>query len=291
MTFELGLQSIINGLTLGAMYILVALGLTLLFSIMHILNFAHGELYMLGAYSIYFIMRISPTENLFLNYLGGIAFTMVLIGLVGIGMEKVFFKRVRRKPIQGLIIAMALSMLIQGLSTYLFGASDKGVKTVFEGVIKFGGASLSMERGIAIVVSGILVILLHLFVSYTKSGKAMRAIEQDPTGAALQGIRPDFTNSLAFLIAAGLAGVAGALMAPIFVINPYMGAGPLLKAFMIIILGGLGSISGCIVGGMIIGFMDSFVTVIVGAEVANAIGFIIIIAVILIKPRGILGHT
>jgi branched-chain amino acid transport system permease protein len=119
----------------------------------------------------------------------------------------------------------------------------------------------------------------------------MRAIEQDPVGAALQGIRPDFTNSLAFLIAAGLAGVAGVLIAPIFIINPFMGTGLLLKAFMIIILGGLGSVSGCIAGGLIIGFMDSFVTVIVGAEVANAIGFMIVIAVIMLKPRGILGHT
>jgi len=288
---ELGLQSVINGLSLAALYILVALGLTLLFSIMHILNFAHGELYMLGAFSIYFLMRLSPTESPILNYVVGIIVSMTLVGLLGVGMEKVFFKPIRGKPFQGLIIAMALSMLIQGFSTYIFGVTDKGIRTVFEGVIRFGGASLSVERFVAIIVSGILVIGLHLFVSYTKSGKAMRAIEQDPIGAALQGIRPDFTNSLAFLIAAGLAGVAGALMAPIFVINPFMGTGPLLKAFMIIILGGMGSVSGCIAGGLIIGFMDSFVTVLVGAEVANAIGFTIVIAVILIKPKGILGHT
>jgi branched-chain amino acid transport system permease protein len=236
-------------------------------------------------------MRLAVTENPLFNYLLGILLSMALVGLIGVGMEKAFFKPVRRKPIQGLIIAMALSMLIQGFSMYLFGVSDKGVRTVFEGVIRFGGASLSVERCIAIVVSAVLVIGLHLFVKYTKSGKAMRAIEQDPIGAALQGIRPDFTNSLAFLIAAALAGVAGALMAPIFVINPFMGTGPLLKAFMIIILGGLGSVSGCIAGGLVIGFMDSFVTVLVGAEVANAIGFTIVIAVVLMKPRGILGHT
>lgn len=281
----------VNGLTLAAVYILVALGLTLLFSIMHILNFAHGELYMLGAFVIYFFMLFAPTANPLFNYALGILIAMALVGFLGVALEKVFFKPVRRKPIQGLIVAMALSMLIQGLSTYFFGVSDKGVRTVFEGVVRLGGVSLSVERCAAILVSGILVVALHVFVKYTKSGKAMRAIEQDPIGAALQGIRPDFTNSLAFLIAAGLAGVAGALMAPIFVINPFMGTGPLLKGFMIIILGGLGSISGCIAGGLIIGFMDAFVTVIVGAEVANAIGFTIVIAVILIRPKGILGHA
>ncbi len=258
---------------------------------MHILNFAHGELYMLGAFVIYFFMLFAPTANPLFNYALGILIAMALVGFLGVALEKVFFKPVRRKPIQGLIVAMALSMLIQGLSTYFFGVSDKGVRTVFEGVVRLGGVSLSVERCAAILVSGILVVALHVFVKYTKSGKAMRAIEQDPIGAALQGIRPDFTNSLAFLIAAGLAGVAGALMAPIFVINPFMGTGPLLKGFMIIILGGLGSISGCIAGGLIIGFMDAFVTVIVGAEVANAIGFTIVIAVILIRPKGILGHA
>jgi branched-chain amino acid transport system permease protein len=291
LTLELTLQSAVNGLSLAAVYILVALGLTLLFSIMHILNFAHGELYMLGAFSIYYFTILAPTENLFVNYALGITLTMVLVGFLGVGIEKIFFRPVRGKPIQGMIIAMGLSMLIQGLTTYSLGVSDKGIPTIFQGVIRFGGVSLSVERFIAIIVSGGLVILLHLFVAYTKAGKAMRAIEQDPVGAALQGIRPDFTNSLAFLIAAGLAGVAGVLMAPIFIINPFMGSGLLLKAFMIIILGGLGSVSGCIAGGLIIGFMDSFVTVIVGAEVANAIGFIIVIAVILFKPRGILGHT
>ena len=225
MTLELGLQSLINGLTLAAVYILVALGLTLLFSIMHILNFVHGELYMLGAFSLYYFLRLTPTENLLINYILGIVLTMVLVGFLGVALEKAFFRPVRGKPIQGLIIAMALSMLFQGISTYLFGISDKGIQTIFHGVIRFGGVSLSVERFVAIIASAGLVLLLHLFVAYTKSGKAMRAIEQDPVGAALQGIRPDFTNSLAFLIAAGLAGVAGGLMAPVFVINPYMGAG------------------------------------------------------------------
>jgi len=168
LTLELILQSIVNGLTLGAIYILVALGLTLLFSIMHILNFAHGELYMLGAFSIYFFMQLAPIENPLFNYLVGIIITMVLVGLMGIVIEKVFFKRVRGKPIQGLIIAMALSMLIQGLSTYLFGVSDKGIRSIFEGVIRFGGASISVERAVVIIVSVVLVILLHLFVIYTK---------------------------------------------------------------------------------------------------------------------------
>jgi branched-chain amino acid transport system permease protein len=290
MTSELFFQSFVNGLTLAAIYILVALGLTLLFSIMHILNFAHGELFMVGSYSIYYFMGFNLTGSVLLNYVLGLILTIVVIGFLGVGIEKVFFRPLRGKVIQGLILSMGLSMFIQGVSNWGFGVSDRAISSIFRGVISFGGVSLSLERLVMILVSATLVIALHIFVAHTRHGAAMRAIEQNPEGAALQGVSADFTNSLAFFVAAGLAAAAGVLIAPIFVISPVMGAGPLLKAFMIIILGGIGSVYGCIAGGLAIGFMDSFATVLVGAEGANALGFIIIILVVLIRPRGILGH-
>lgn len=290
MTSDLFLQSLVNGLTLGAIYILIALGLTLLFSIMHILNFAHGELLMLGAYFVYYFMGLNIIKNLLLNYIFGLIVSMVVIGLLGVGIEKVFFRPIRGKVVQGLILSLGLSMFIQGVSNWGFGVSDKAISSVFRGVISFGGVSLSTERVVAVLVSAALVIALHIFVAYTKPGAAMRAIEQNPEGAALQGISAGFTNALAFFVAAGLAAAAGVLIAPIFLINPFMGAGPLLKAFMIIILGGIGSVYGCIAGGLVIGFIESFVTVLLGAEYANAVGFIIIILVILIRPRGLLGY-
>jgi branched-chain amino acid transport system permease protein len=290
MTSDLFLQSLVNGLTLGAIYILIALGLTLLFSIMHILNFAHGELLMLGAYLVYYFMGLNIIQSLLLNYISGLIISMAVIGLLGMGIEKVFFRPIRGKVIQGLILSLGLSMFIQGVSNWGFGVSDKAISSVFRGVISFGGVSLSAERVVAVLVSAALVIALHIFVAYTKPGAAMRAIEQNPEGAALQGISPGFTNALAFFIAAGLAAAAGVLIAPIFLINPFMGSGPLLKAFMIIILGGIGSVYGCIAGGLVIGFIESFVTVLLGAEYANAVGFIIIILVILMRPRGLLGY-
>lgn len=290
MTSELFFQSLVNGLTLGAIYILIALGLTLLFSIMHILNFAHGELLMLGAYLVYYFMGLNLIKSVLLNYIVGLVLTMVMIGILGVGIEKVFFRPIRGKVVQGLILSLGLSMFIQGVGNWGFGVSDKAISSVFRGVISLGGVSLSAERLVAVVVSAALVITLHIFVAYTRPGGAMRAIEQNPEGAALQGISADFTNTLAFFIAAGLAAAAGVLIAPIFVINPTMGEGPLLKAFMIIILGGIGSVYGCIAGGLVIGFMQSFVTVLLGAEYANAVGFIIIILVILIRPRGLLGY-
>ncbi len=290
MTSELFFQSLVNGLTLGAIYILIALGLTLLFSIMHILNFAHGELLMLGAYLVYYFMGLNLIKSVLLNYIVGLVLTMVMIGTLGVGIEKVFFRPIRGKVVQGLILSLGLSMFIQGVGNWGFGVSDKAISSVFRGVISLGGVSLSAERLVAVVVSAALVITLHIFVAYTRPGGAMRAIEQNPEGAALQGISADFTNTLAFFIAAGLAAAAGVLIAPIFVINPTMGEGPLLKAFMIIILGGIGSVYGCIAGGLVIGFMQSFVTVLLGAEYANAVGFIIIILVILIRPRGLLGY-
>ena len=290
MTAELFLQSLVNGLNLGAIYILIALGLTLLFSIMHILNFAHGELLMLGAYLVYYFMGLNLIKSLLLNYIVGLIITMIVIGTLGVGIEKVFFRPIRGKVVQGLILSLGLSMFIQGLGNWGFGVSDKAISSVFRGVISLGGVSLSTERLVAVLVSAALVIALHIFVAYTRPGSAMRAIEQNPEGASLQGISADFTNSLAFFVAAGLAAAAGVLIAPIFVINPTMGAGPLLKAFMIIILGGIGSVYGCIAGGLVIGFMESFVTVLLGAEYANAVGFIIIILVVLIRPRGLLGY-
>jgi branched-chain amino acid transport system permease protein len=290
MTSDLFLQSLVNGLTLGAIYILIALGLTLLFSIMHILNFAHGELLMLGAYLVYYFMGLNMIKSSLLNYIAGLIISMAVIGLLGMGIEKVFFRPIRGKVIQGLILSLGLSMFIQGVSNWGFGVSDKAISSVFRGVISFGGVSLSAERVVAILVSAALVIALHIFVAYTKPGSAMRAIEQNPEGAALQGISPGFTNALAFFIAAGLAAAAGVLIAPIFLINPFMGSGPLLKAFMSIILGGIGSVYGCIAGGLVIGFIESFVTVLLGAEYANAVGFIIIILVILMRPRGLLGY-
>ncbi len=290
MTSELFFQSLVNGLTLGAIYILIALGLTLLFSIMHILNFAHGELLMLGAYLVYYFMGLNLIKSVLLNYIVGLVLTMVMIGILGVGIEKVFFRPIRGKVVQGLILSLGLSMFIQGVGNWGFGVSDKAISSVFRGVISLGGVSLSAERIVAVVVSAALVITLHIFVAYTRPGGAMRAIEQNPEGAALQGISADFTNTLAFFIAAGLAAAAGVLIAPIFVINATMGEGPLLKAFMIIILGGIGSVYGCIAGGLVIGFMESFVTVLLGAEYANAVGFIIIILVILIRPRGLLGY-
>lgn len=291
MTPELFLQSVVNGLTLAAIYILVALGLTLLFSIMHILNFFHGEFLMLSAFCVYYFTEFNLTGSVYFNYILGIILAMAVIGFLGVGLEKTFFRPLRGKVVQGLILTMGLSMFAQGMSNWGFGVKDKAISTIFSGVISFWGASLSVERLLAILVSAALVIALHIFVTYTKPGAAMRAIEQDPEGAALQGVSTDFTSSLAFLIAGGLAAAAGALIAPIFVINPYMGTGPLLKAFMIIILGGIGSVPGCIAGGLAIGFMDSFVTFLFGAEPANLIGFIIIILIILIRPRGILGHA
>jgi len=290
MTSELFFQSLVNGLALAAIYILVALGLTLLFSIMHILNFAHGELVMLGAYFIYYFMRLQLIGSTLINYIIGLILSMLVIGFLGVFIERFFFRPIRGKVIQGLILSMGLAMFIQGVGNWGFGVADQSISSVFRGVISFAGISLSAERLVVIIVSAALVIALHIFVKYTRSGTAMRAIEQNPEGAALQGVSADFTNALAFFISAGMAAAAGALIAPIFVINPIMGAAPLLKAFMIIILGGIGSVYGCIAGGLAIGFMESFITVLLGAEFANAVGFIIIILVVLWRPRGILGY-
>src|SRR6266852_782653 len=205
-------QSTVIGLSIGSIYILMALGLTLMFGMMHIINFAHGAIYMLGAFVIYYV----------------------------------FFQ---------------------------------------------WGAPYFAAFVLAMLVLGVFVVSLYLFINKTRMGAAMRAIEQDKEAAALQGVNVNVVNGLAFAVGFALAAAAGALMAPIFKLDPMMGEQPLLKAFIIIILGGLGSIPGAILGGLILGLIDSIVATALGAEPAFLLSFVFIILLLLFRPTGLFGHA
>src|SRR6266542_3345540 len=221
MTAALLVQSTVIGLSIGSIYILMALGLTLMFGMMHIINFAHGAVYMLG----------------------------------------------------------------------VFGTLDKHVPPVFSGTRNVLGVMISVERLMIIPIAGALVVSLYLFINKTRMGAAMRAIEQDKEAAALQGVNVNVINGLAFAVGFALAAAAGALMAPIFKLDPMMGEQPLLKAFIIIILGGLGSIPGAILGGLILGLIDSIVATALGAEPAFLLSFVFIILLLLFRPTGLFGHA
>lgn len=286
MTSALLVQSAIIGVSIGSIYILMALGLTLMFGMMHIINFAHGAVYMLGAFVIYYVFFQSGVP-----YFAAFLLAMVLLGAFGYVIERGIYRPIKGGIEPTLVALLALTTFLQAAGYPVFGQLDKHVPPVFAGTRNILGVTVSVERLMIIPIAGALVVGLYLFINKTRLGGAMRAIEQDKEAAALQGVNVDRINGLAFGVGFALAAAAGALMAPIFKLDPMMGEQPLLKAFIIIILGGLGSIPGAILGGLMLGLIDSIVATALGAEPAFLLSFVFIILVLLFKPTGLFGYA
>ena len=278
-------QVLVNGVVASLIYILIALGLALVFGIMKILNFAHGAMYMLGGYGIYVLFQLSG-----LNYFISAIISIILVGALGVIIERVFIRPVRVELIIVFIITLALSMMFETGTGRAFGTEHLAISTPFPGVARPLGVTISWQRVAVVFISAILVIGLFFFLNRTKAGQAMRAVGQDIEAAALQGIDPGRTASLCMFIGCALAAAAATLTAPIFTVHPYMGGAPLMKGFTIMIIGGVGSIPGCVVGGFILGFIDSTTATFLGADIASMVGFALLMLILLVRPRGILGH-
>jgi len=278
-------QTLLNALMLASVYVLMASGFTLIYSIMHIVNFAHGEIYMLGAFAVYYF-----SMEYHLNFFLALVLAILVVGVLGILLERVLFLPMQQAHLPQVILSLGLAMALQGIASVAFGAGDKPVDGPFDTVLRFGGAAISMERLIIIPISVAIMITLFAFVKWTRTGQAMRAVAQDSDAAALQGIDVAFISCLAFGVGCALASAAGALIAPVFYVNPFMGGSVIMKAFIIICLGGMGSISGAAVGGLILGFVDSFGATLFGNSVANIIGFALLIIILLVRPQGLFGR-
>jgi branched-chain amino acid transport system permease protein len=286
MTPALLVQSTVIGLSIGSIYILMALGLTLMFGMMHIINFAHGAIYMLGAFVIYYVFFQWGAP-----YFAAFVAAMVVLGGFGYLVERGIYRPIRGGIEPTLVALLALTTFLQAAGYPVFGPLDKHVPPIVEGTRTILGVRISVERLIIIPIAAALVIGLYLFINRSRMGAAMRAIEQDKEAAALQGVNVHVVNGVAFAIGFALAAAAGALMAPIFKLDPMMGEQPLLKAFIIIILGGLGSIPGAILGGLILGLIDSIVATALGAEPAFLMSFVFIIVLLLFRPTGLFGYA
>jgi branched-chain amino acid transport system permease protein len=269
---------------LGLTYVLIASGFSLIYGIMRLLNFAHGEFYMLGAFAAYLLC-----EHLGLNYFPALLLSMVLVAILGVIVYHFFFRPFREQHDPSLVIALGVAMLIGGLSLLIFGEKDKSVTPVFSGVVRIFGATLSLERIAVIVMAILLMVALSLFIKFSKFGQAMRAVAQDREAAALQGIGVDSTFTLCMGISSALAGAAGALLAPLFFVNPFLGMHAVLKALVVVVIGGLGSIPGAIAGGLLLGFVESFGNTFLGSA-TEMLGFIIVMIVLLVRPQGLFGH-
>jgi len=275
-----------NGLTMGMIYVLIALGLTLLYSIMHIVNFAHGEIYMLGGFTSYFLVT-----QLGFNYFVSLPMAMVILFVLGIVLEKLFFSRVRGNFMHCLLVTLGLSLIFQSLGWSFFGTEDVSIPSPISGVFRFAGIFLPKQRLLSAVIGLFLVGLLYLLIYKTKIGRHMRALEQNSEAAELFGVNVNIVNMAALGIGFALAAIGGALIGALFVLNPSVGLIPMLKAFVIIIMGGLGSIGGCIVAGLLLGIIDSVIATLLGANLAYACAFAILILIIIIRPKGFAGHA
>jgi branched-chain amino acid transport system permease protein len=281
-------QGALNGLMLGLNYALIALGLSLIFGIMGIVNFSHGEMYMLGGYVAYYLFG-----QFGLNFFATLVAALVIVGGLGVLLEKFIFRPLATRPnieLTSLIAAVGLAWVLQMLAVIAFGELDKKVPSAFKGIISMGGVVITVERLAAIVIGVLLVVSLNLFLLRTKMGRAIRAVAQDKEAAALQGVGVSRISALTFGIGCGLAATAGALVAPIFVVNPSLGNEVILKAFLVVILGGMGSIPGALLGGLVLGFIESFGCLFFSVPTVMVLTFVLIIVILIVRPQGLLGH-
>lgn len=279
-------QMTLTGINLGLMYALIAIGLTLIFGIMRIIQYAHGEFYMLGAYVLYYWSSV-----LKLPYWLGILVSAGAIFIIGALLQLLLFRPLHGKNIlYSLAVSMGLIFIISSGGLIAFGTVVKGIPSVVTGGVSVLGAFYTYERMVISIFSATLILALWFFLQRTTTGMAMRAVSEDPEVSSLQGINTRRIHWIAFGLGSALAAVAGCLMGTLLSIVPTMGFIATVKAFMIVILGGLGSVPGALIGGLIIGFIDSFVTTLISADVAYIIGFITIFVILVFKPSGLFGQ-
>jgi branched-chain amino acid transport system permease protein len=280
------LQIILNGLVLGLLYALVALGLTLIFGILELVNFAHGELYMLGGYGAYVFLSI-----LNVDFSIAIILVIVLSGLFGIILERLLFKPIRAQPhLNSLILSIGLALCLQTAVAGIFGVRGESVSSYFTGMVDIGGMLFPKEKVVLVSFCIFIIFVLIFFISRHKVGQAMRAVAQEKEGAALQGVNIDNIYTFTFAMGCALAGTSGFLIAPLYFLTPFLGTLFTIKAFTIIIIGGMGSIPGAIIAGIILGFVDSIGTALFSAPVAGMATFAFLIIILLVKPRGLMGY-
>ena len=282
------LAYLLGGISLGSIYALIALGYTMVYGIAKMLNFAHGDIIMVGGYVVFFAMSSSwcPT---WLAIVFGIAACTVL----GVVIEKIAYKPLRSMPsLTVLITAIGVSYFLQNTALLLFKSNTRTFKSVTENLpdLNLGGLVITSETIVTISVTVVLMIALTLFVNKTKMGKAMRAVSEDKEAAELMGISVNKTITLTFAIGSALAAVAGVLLCSNFhALSPYTGSMPGIKAFVAAVFGGIGSIPGAMVGGILLGVIENLSKGYISTQLSDAIVFLVLILVLLVKPTGIFG--
>tara|TARA_R110001606_G_scaffold8833_2_gene38814 strand:+ start:41264 stop:42127 length:864 start_codon:yes stop_codon:yes gene_type:complete len=280
---DLFFQQVLNGLTLGSIYGLVALGLTLVYGILHVPNFAHGALYMVGAYISYFVM-----VDMGLNYWVAMIAAAGVVALISVLCERLIFHPLRHAPpIHDKIAAIGVMLFLEAVVQMHWGADFRRMPTPYTSILHFGDITLPAQRLLIIVAAFSLMGLLHLYLKKTMTGSTIVAMAQNREGAFLVGINANRVAMMTFAIAGGLAAVAASLFAPINLVYPAMGHLLLTKAFVIIILGGMGSIPGAIIGALIIGFAEALGGFYISGTYKDLIAFALLVFILSVKPTGL----
>ena len=284
------LQQLINGISLGSIYALIALGYTMVYGIIKLINFAHGEVFMIGAFTGFFAIT-----QLELSFFPALLLAMITCSITGVLIERVAYKRLRESTrIAALITAIGMSLFIQYLFIYIRGAEPEAYPAnVLPGsTINILGVQINSQAILILVVSIVLMIILQLTVQKTKIGRAMRAVSHDKDAARLMGINVDNTISATFAIGSAMAGAAGVIFGVYYTkIDPLMGLIPGLKAFIAAVLGGIGIIPGAMVGGFILGIVETIVSAAGFSLWRDAAAFIILILILIFRPSGIFGKN
>ena len=287
-------QQLINGLSLGAIYALIALGYTMVYGILRLINFAHGDVYMVGAFVGYYVFRwLTPSADSGLGVLFvALAASMAACSVLGFVIERAAYRPLRRAPrLNALITAIGVSLLLENLGQLVFGADPKDFPTLIDRTtFTIGIATISNIQVIVLGTAVVLTIGLELIVHRTKMGTAMRAVSFSHDAAGLMGINIDRVISFTFVLGSALAAAAGILVGLYNPkIDPLMGIMPGLKAFVAAVLGGIGNIPGAILGGLIMGVAETLTVGYLSSTYRDAITFVILIAVLLFRPTGLLG--
>jgi len=281
------IQQLINGLSLGSVYALVALGYTMVYGIINLLNFAHGDVYMVGAFVGYYIIT-----NFNLGFLPTLILTMLITGILGLVIYQVAYRPLRNSTrIASLITAIGMSYLLQNGMIYIAGPQTRSFPQIINNQLyKFGAIQISTMQLLMLATTILLMNALQLIVQQTKFGKAMRAVSNDPEAAQLMGINSNQVISFTFFLGSMLAGAGGMLVGMYYnTITPTMGAGPGLKAFIAAVVGGIGSVPGAMLGGYLIGITEVMISAFGNSMIRDAVVYLILIIILLVRPSGILG--
>jgi branched-chain amino acid transport system permease protein len=282
------LQQVINGAVLGSLYVLVALGLTLVYGVLVQINFAHADVVTLGAFAAYFFVN-----GLGGNYLASVAVALAVGAALGWLMNATIFAPLRERgnELLPLIATIGVSVMLENAMLALFGPVPYAFESPYSNnVIRFAGTFITVQNVLIIAVSIATIALLYAFMKFTYMGKALRAVSQDRETAGLMGINPNQVVMLTFVIASALAGMAGAMLGPVLVLTPFAGTSVIVKAFAIVIIGGFGNVEGTILAGLLVGLIESFTTQYLDTGMIDIVVFGLLLLTLAVRPTGLIAE-